>query len=262
MRSPRSLSYTALLALLATACVDKGGSLVIVQAQVPDETCAIAGMPTEARRDHGVLDVGLDRGYPYMLFPLVANALPKVGEKFDIEPNRVNVLGARVRIEPPPGVFVPWRADCPQEFDYPSQATLEPGAMASLIVEALRGCHAEIFKALFQTRILNASLSDQVFFRAVVRARGRHGGDEVLSEPFEFPIRVCYGCLQSGFQGVFAQFNFPATPACDLLGEHPYTGNPCGPAQDFGPLLCCALDPKAERLECPARPRVPGTGTK
>jgi hypothetical protein len=89
-----------------------------------------------------------------------------------------------------------------------------------------------------------------------VRARGRHGDSEVLSEPFEFPIQVCYGCLQTGLTGDFAQFNFPQTPSCDLLGDHPYTGNPCGPAQDFGPLLCCALDPKAEALECPARPRV------
>jgi hypothetical protein len=253
----RAARAAGALALLAGAqCTEAGGGLVIMQDQVPDTDCSIPGEASEVRRANGVLDVALDRAYPYLLYPLVANNLPLVGEKGDVEPNRINVTGARVRIEAPPGVFVPFRADCPQQFDHPSEATLEPGKMSPLFVEAMRSCHAEIFRDMFRTKLLNANVAESIWFRAVVRARGLHGGDETFSGPFEFPIRVCYGCLQTGFQGDFAQFNFPQTPSCDLLGEHPFTGNPCGIAQDFGPVLCCAADAKGEKIECPARPRV------
>ena len=90
------------------------------------------------------------------------------------------------------------------------------------------------------------------------RAKGRHGGTDIHSDPFEFPIRVCYGCLQTGFDGQYAAFSFALSPpkviACDNLTENPYKGNVCNPAQDTGPILCCAQDAKGERLVCPAIP--------
>jgi hypothetical protein len=260
VRTATTVAFAGLVAVLATACTDDG-SLLILQAQALEVGCKLpVTLPGSTSMnpplEHGRLDVALDRDYPYMLYPLVFNSLPKIGDKLDVEPNHVNVVGARVRIEAPPGVFVPWRADCPQEFDHPSLASLDPGTQGTLAVEAMRSCHAGIFRDMFRARLLNSSLSEIIFFRAVVRARGRHGNGEILSAPFEFPIQVCYGCLQTGFSGDFAQFNFPAVPACDKLGSHPYTGNPCNPAQDTGPLLCCAADADVTKLECPARPRL------
>ena len=60
------------------------------------------------RLESGILDVALDQTYSYKLFPLVQNnLLPGAGEG-DIEPNRVSVTGAQIKLVPPPGVTVPF----------------------------------------------------------------------------------------------------------------------------------------------------------
>ena len=87
--------------------------------------------------------------------------------------------------------------------------------------------------------------------------KGRHGGTQILSDPFEFPVRVCSGCLQTGFSGPYSRWDYPAVPPCNALAHNPFTGNLCAPAQDFGPILCCARDEKGEDLQCPGVP----TGT-
>lgn len=245
-----------LLVVSLAGCTENGNGVVIVQAQVPDENCVIPAMRTTVRRASGVLDVALDQNYPYLLYPLVLNRLSPIADPMDVEPNRVNVVGAEIRIEPPPGVSVPWRADCPPAFDHASTVSLDPNTEGSIAVEALRSCHAGLFRELFRSGRLSSSLAEQIQFRVIVRAKARHGSGTILSDPFEFAVRVCYGCLQSGFLGPFSAFNFPEVPACDRLSENPFPGNRCNPGQD-APILCCAKDPEGKMLECPGTPRAP-----
>ena len=252
------------LALLVFAsgatCTDANDSLMVLQAQVPDEECIVSDEASAAGRlEHGILDVALDKPYGYNLYPLVVNNLLPIGGEGEVEPNRVNVSGAQVKILPPPGVEVPFTEDCSPEFDHPSQALIPPGGTRTIRVEALRSCHTTLFRQLFASGRLNPSVADSTFFRVEVRAKGRHGGTQILSAAFEFPVRVCYGCLQTGYSGPYSVFNFPEVPACDQLAENPFQGNRCHPAQDFGPILCCARDASGAMLECPGLGRAPSS---
>lgn len=249
----------ACAALVLASCVEHGSPLLIVQNQVPmieERGCLIPGMRTEIRNAMGTLDVALDKSYPYFLYPLVQSRLAPMGGA-GIDPNRIDITTFQVRLEPPPTVDVAWSPACPARFDFPAPVLLDPGAEASSIVEVIRPCHADLLRQLFQQGRLSPDMSERILFRAVVRAKGRHGGTEIVSDPFEFPIRVCYGCLQTGFADPeFVEFNFPRVPPCSKLAANPYLGNLCNPGQDRGPILCCARDPMGRDLECPAVPRV------
>jgi hypothetical protein len=259
----RVLALAATMAATAT-CTDANESLIILQAQRPDQDCLITdGLQGSVRHDRGTLDVALDKPYGYELFPLVSNNLLPIAAENEIEPNRVAVTGAQIKILPPPGVNVSFSEACAAEFDSISNAQLGPGDTRALGVEVLRNCHAALIKDLFMSGRLNTSTAEKIDFRAVVRIKGRHGGTQILSDPFEFPIRVCYGCLQTGFAGPFSAFNFPQpVPSCDKLTSNPYQGNPCPGliAQDIGPVLCCARNNDPNNLQCPAAPTVTTPG--
>jgi len=253
----RKLQTAALFAVLLSGCVDYGSALTIVQNQTPtlgmtmDRSCVIPSSPSDLRNALGTFDVALDHSYPYYMYPLVANGLPFIPG--NVDPNLVYINKFTIKIEPPPTVTVPWSPSCPAEFDYPNPLPLHPGDQAAAIVEAIRLCHYDLFHQLMAQGKLPSSFSERVIFRLIVRAKGRHGSTEIKSDPFEFPVRVCYGCLQTGYNtAAYADFNFPKVPACNRLAEvNPFQGNPCNPAQDFGPLLCCALDAEGKQLECP-----------
>jgi hypothetical protein len=247
-------------ALALAACVDAGTALTIVQNQTPlvDQatgSCTVPAGRTGDRQILGTFDVALDKSYPYFLFPLVKNSLPPLATS-SIEPNRVDIHSFLITIEPPPTVTVAWTAACPAQFDFPSPIQLYPGDEGSSVVEAIRPCHADLLRRLMQEGKISSSLSERVMFRLNVRAKGRHGGTEILSDRFDYPVHVCYGCLQTGFADpAFADFGFPKVPACTRLVTNPYRGNACNPAQDSGPVLCCALDAEGTQLECPGIPR-------
>jgi hypothetical protein len=257
----------ALTTLMAASCVETNESLTIVQAMVPNDSCMIDEMGSGgARLPEGILDVGLDKAYGYVLYPLIANNLLPLSSSGGIEPNRVSITGAEVELLPPKGVTVTWPAGCGAEFEDFSTANILPAGKRAIRVAALSACHAAVIRTMFQTGQLNPSLTEEIKFRAKVRAKGKHGSSEIFSDPFEFPIRVCYGCLQTGFQGAYAEFSFSASApkvlSCENMAENPYMGNTCHPAQDFGPILCCAQDAKGEKLLCPGIPaaKTPAPG--
>jgi hypothetical protein len=258
------LAALAGLCAATVTCTDANEALIVLQAQVPDDECLVSDNAAEgARLADGVLDVALDEPYGYELFPLVQSNLQEIAGAGEIEPNRVSITGAQVEVVPPPGLDVAFGDGCAAEFDTLTSASLQPGQSRAVKVEALRSCHARAFRGLFQSGRLSSSVAEIIQVRAIVRIKGNHGGTEILSNPFQFPIRICYGCLQTGFADQYAAFNFPNVPACDRLARNPYQGNPCPgrKAQDVGPILCCALDAKAERLQCPAAPSSSTTGT-
>jgi hypothetical protein len=262
----RRLHTAVLGALLVSGCVDYGSSLTIIQNQTPDtamdtHACVIPSMPSTLRNALGTFDVALDKSYPYYMYPLVSNGLPSLNGTVD--PNIVNINKFSIKIEAPPTVTIPWSPSCPAEYDFPNPLPLHPGEQAAAIVEAMRPCHYDLLHQMMAEGKLPSSFSERVIFRLIVRAKGRHGSTEIKSDPFEFPVRVCYGCLQTGFNtAAYADFNFPKVPSCSRLAEvNPFPGNPCNPAQDVGPLLCCALDAEGKQLECPGIARGVTTPT-
>jgi hypothetical protein len=260
------LAQGLLCAALGTlSCVETNESLTIVAAQVPGDTCAIDENGSGGTRlTEGILDVGLDKAYGYYLYPLLSNNLSALATAGGLEPNRISITGAEIEILPPKGVTMNWPTGCGAEFEDYSTAMILPGGKRAIRISAISACHAATIRDMFLKGQLNPALTEDIKFRSKVRAKGKHGSSDIYSDPFEFPIRVCYGCLQTGFQGAYAEFSFAISPpkvlACENMSENPYRGNTCNPAQDFGPILCCAQDPKGEKLLCPGIPAAKGTG--
>jgi hypothetical protein len=73
-------------------------------------------------------------------------------------------------------------------------------------------------------------------FSAHVTVFGTLGGSRIDGQPFDYPIRVCTGCVVRSIAA-----------ACPVTGM-PVTGNPCNAFQD-GPVDCCM---NSGTLVCPA----------
>ncbi len=241
------------LALALLGCVENGRPLVIVQAQEPATTAGACGTAIEqaGAKQEGVLDVALDQDYPYLLHPLVESRLPSLVEN-QIELNQIVLTAAEIEIEPPPGLAVPWTPSCAAKFDMALSLKLLPQATGSGPLEIIRPCHTALFRDLFKKGKLPWNGGERIRFHASVRLKGRHGGTTISSDPFTFPVRVCYGCLQSGYDDPdYQQFSVVNVPRCSkLTSGNPYPGNACNPGQDKGPILCCAKDNDA--VVCPA----------
>jgi hypothetical protein len=150
---------------------------------------------------------------------------------------------------------IAWDPGCPGEFDVPAETSqVPPGGYLAEVVEIIRSCNAA---PLYEYLQLQPSTALTV--TATIRAKGHLGSANISSPPFTFPVRACYGCLQTGYPD--PTLDFPAVAKCSDLPANPYTGDPCNPAQDQM-VLCCALDYDAQGnatvLQCPAIPA--GTG--
>jgi hypothetical protein len=255
---------------LAACVVDDGPTgLRIVQDQwiepgIGAAACTVPATATGTRRIEGVLDVTmLDEGYHtphYLFYPLVDNelgpltGLASTGSAGPVEEkHNIAMTSFHVKLEVAGSADsgITWDPACPGEFDVPVETSqLAPGGAIAEIVEIVRSCNTA---PLYQ--YLQAQPSIELAITATIRAKGRLGSASISSPPFTFPVRACYGCLQTGFSD--PTLDFPAIAKCADLTTNPYTGDPCNPAQDQL-ILCCALDYDAQgnvtALQCPASP--------
>ena len=95
------------VAAFASSCTDGATSLVVLQAEATldsDQGCVRPTALSPAPLDDGVLDVDLDRPYPYWLYPVLENRMPPLATNGGLEPNAVSVEGFEVQVRPPNGV--------------------------------------------------------------------------------------------------------------------------------------------------------------
>jgi len=213
--------------------------------ETKDRMCLTSTAPSAEKMVQGTLDLALDKNYPYILAPLVTlpNGAPRLLLSF-----------IHVRVVGPAGVTVTWPDGCPSEFDVRFGALdLDPGGTISGGIEVLQACHEDGLRALFAKGLVDARLDIKVMMKLTVNAKAYLGIDVVPSAPVDFPIRICVGCLQTGFPAPYDVYNYPKVPLCSQLTSNPFLGNPCNPAQDFGPVLCCARDATGAGLKCPAQ---------
>ena len=259
---------------LAACTVDDGPTGLLIQqdqwleAGTGAATCSVPATATSERRIEGVLDVALPWTTHYLFYPLVANQLDSfsglagsastggVEEKNNI---RMGSFHVKLDVTFIAGTSFTWDSGCSGEFDVPADTwLLAPGSVISEIVEIIRPCNtAPLFRYL-QGQYVPGLAYPEVKVATSIRAKGRLGSSEIESPPFDFPVQVCYGCLQAGYSdSTAAQFSFPAVPKCSDLTTNPYMGDPCNPAQDQL-LLCCATrwddQGNALAVECPAVP--------
>jgi hypothetical protein len=244
-------------AVAAGGCIDNSGLLVILQNQMPliDDTahmCTAGSTASASPVGSGVLDLQAGAVPAYFAYPLVQSTLPpRAAQPGAVEPNTVYVDGVRGTLVPPPGLTVDWPAECPATFFWPSTAALLPGTALGITAQVIRPCQAQAILARFASGELPSDLAQQVLFTIEMRVVGRvTSGSEITSDAFRFSVRMCIGCLQTGFSDI-AQFNFPARPPCGVAPKpNAYHGNPCNLSQDYGPLLCCTGD--MNQVVCPA----------
>jgi hypothetical protein len=227
------------------------GRLIVVGNRMfaPGGNCAISD-DAPAFLQLGILDVALDRPYGYKLLPQVAYVPPASDANADF----ASVTGSSIRIEGPPGIDFAWPASCPADgFDGFSNGRIVPGEREVFSVEGIRSCQTLHLRQLFQSGKLSPGFADQVIVKVILQMKGRRDDAPIISAPFEFPVRVCYGCLQTGYPDpAYKPYEFPKVPPCESVPNNPYRGNPCGIAQDLGPILCCYRDAARTSLRCPA----------
>lgn len=231
----KSRLFLSVVILLLGACTQRA-PLQIVQAQVLDGTdCTVPGEPTTKQRTSGTLDVDLPVTWPlsYRLPLVVANTLKSTGGSTTFDTNDVALTHFTVVLSAP---GVTWSAACPATFDTAALTyRLAPGTTAGFSLDALTPAHSRCL--LPEARIAPLVVT------ATIRAKGLQQGTGVASAPFVFPIRVCAGCMQRGYEDpAFSVYEYPADiPNCaSLAGPNPYPGDPCAPGQD-ALILCCGV---------------------
>jgi hypothetical protein len=222
--------------ILLPATCKQETPLLIVQAQTLDGTdCTVPSAPTAKQRTSGTLDVDLPSTSPlaYRLPLAVANNLSPTSGSTTFDRNDVTLTHFNVVISAP---RVPWSAACPATFDTEAFTyRLSPQTTAGFSLDALSPAHSRC--------LLPEAKMGELVVTATIRAKGVHGDTDVTSAPFAFPIKVCAGCLQRGYDDpAFIPYEYPAgIPYCTALpGPNPYPGDPCFPGQD-DLILCCGV---------------------
>lgn len=224
-----------------TACGRVPGQFEIINDQVPSPSmtggCTV---PVNATVYQGVgrLDLAIvqsNADSAYLFFPLLQNNLPHSAGTLDA--NQIQLSGFNVDITPLAGTTsatdVVLQGNSAAHFRASWSGSIgSGGSQLSAIVDA--------FPVTLASQLLgnggvgadpNATLNLRVSAIGTTVT-----GTDMQSDPFDFPLEICVGCLVANVQ------------ACPFTGAPANPGNPCNPAQD-DIVDCCTEN---GGLICPA----------
>ncbi|MBX3222152.1 MAG: hypothetical protein KF795_16665 [Labilithrix sp.] len=208
------------------ACAENDQSIFIRNVLAPAQNrqngqCVYTADTTQVFQSEGLLDVGIADTYVATL--LVGNQLIARGNTQSVraESNRARLNGAVVRITDPGGGVISEFTALGSGFVDPAQNNLpsySPFFVTALDPASIQRIAQDV--PVGQSRLLVANI--KVFGQTL-------GGVDLESGEFQYPIRVCNGCLVS-----FATGDDPATPAIDCTLPLPDNaqGQPCVAGQD------------------------------
>jgi hypothetical protein len=244
---PLALSLIA-LALGVGACGRVPGQFEIVQNQVPTPGCLITTSETLYRGD-GTLDLALVQPgslAAYIIFPLLRNNLP--GSTGGPDPNQIEVNSFAVDIGEskfgslPAGVkalFQTLEQNGPGSPEYallhysaPWQLSLASGGGTA--ASHVAGFPIDLAARVAATGAVGVSRTSMLV-NIKVRAFGKTNTQSMESDPLDYPVYVCNGCLVANV----LTCPYPSAPANE--------GNPCNVSQDNF-VDCCSLN---GQLICP-----------
>ena len=247
LRVPAALSLLLLTSTVA-ACGRVPGQFEILQNQVPQAGCVIPADEGSIYRGQGILDLQLVRPgstSAYFMFPLVKNNLPgSTGDGPD--GNEIDVHSFAVDIGPSAHGTMPTNVaslfgtlnQTPGSNDY---ALLHYSLPWAITIASGGGSAATLVGAFpvdLASRILatgDVGVSPQSLLLNVrVRVFGTTNTQDLESDPFDYPLYVCAGCLIG---------NLLPCPFASAGN----TGNECNVAQD-NTVDCCSLN---DQLICP-----------
>jgi hypothetical protein len=233
MRS--ALLALALSAGSAAGCADNDLSLSIVQMESVTAPACVAGNTIGVGLSRGVYDVAVTGGAArgYVGVPLVRNnQQPRMPGAGNVEFNAVQVIGANVQIDLPPGVSVPAADQQLLKYYYPAAAgRLDPSNLGPMFVELIPSKIAADLAGSIPT---NGLLTVTVEIRPV----GQEDNQQVIGGPIFFPIDLCKNCLRT------------SVGACPVPTTTMIVSGGCFFGQDVS-ATCCTETSGA--LTCPAR---------
>ena len=231
----RSLAVSSLLlACGLAACGRVPGQFEIVNNQVPTESCQIPTSET-IYQGQGRLDVRLVRSgaeSAFYVFPLMRNNLASSGDGPD--PNRITLSSFAVDISvltAPPAttaLIASLESDSATSpllhYKTPWSGSVSSGG--GVISAWVAAFPVELASRILATHELGAGPS--VYMNLKIRAFGHTLTQDIESDPLDYPVAVCDGCL------------IARTQACPFTQAPLYTGNPCNVAQDAFVDCCTA----------------------
>jgi hypothetical protein len=244
MNAPtRGLPARALLivmssGLAAAACGRIPGQFIIVNNQVPQIGCVI---PTNdaVYRGQGEVDLQIvnqaDQS-AYLVFPLLENELP--GSSGGIDPNLITLTGFNVDISgigPVPAQTATILGDPGNRsithYQVPWSGSVPSGG--GKVSAAVNGLPVALALLILGTQEIGLNPSVTLDLR--VSALGHTPTQSFESDPLDYPVSLCVGCLVANLQ------------SCPFTAMLKNPGNPCNPAQDD--IVDCCLT--GANLLCP-----------
>ncbi|MDB4981170.1 MAG: hypothetical protein JWM82_1922 [Myxococcales bacterium] len=242
-------------ALLMLGCGQPPDQFIIIQNQVPSSGCVIPTTLGSDYRATGIIDVSLvasDANVGYAIFPLLENNLPAPSGGQQGDPNRIALSSYQIDVgvmEDAPdsiktmfGVFqtsgVNGSPDQKIRYSEPTSGSVASGG--GMTSSGVNGINGDLARFIRNTGLLQQGAAP-FHLSSTIRAVGRTVTRSVTSDPFQFPILVCDGCL-------IANAVDRKVPVCPALSA-PNTGNFCNVAQDQL-VDCCTTN--GGQLVCPA----------
>lgn len=224
------------------ACGRVPGQFEIVNNQVPTANCAIP-VNESIYQGQGTLDAKLVRsgsGSAYFVFPLLKNNLD-AATSGGVDTNKIVLTSFAVDISVltgPPEItsLVNMLNDDPNLSALLHYQTPWSGSIASgggQLSASVAALPVELAGRMLGTQGLSIQPSTWVNLR--IRSFGHTTTRDIESDPFDYPVAVCDGCLIAN------------TQPCPFQSAPLNVGNPCNVAQDY-PVDCCTA---GNELICP-----------
>lgn len=252
---PLLSSLAVLLAVLAAACGRVPGQFEIVQNQVPQSGCLIDTSETVYRGD-GTLDLSLIQGgarSAYLAFPLIrnnlagsagggpdTNAIDMHSFAVDISASKFGALPTNVQT-----LFNNLQQASHDSADYallhysvPWSAHISSGG--GVVATAVGAFPLELAARIAATGDVGVARTSMVV-NLHIRAFGSTSTQDLESDPLDFPLYVCAGCLVANLA------------PCPYSNQPANTGNPCNVSQD-NYVDCCSSNGS---LTCPPTVSAP-----
>jgi hypothetical protein len=232
-----ALTFTPSLA----ACGRVPGQFEIINDQVPVAGATGCMVPVNPILYQGVgrLDLELvqsDAQSAYLLFPLLENNLPRP-QNSGVDSNQIQMNGFNIDITSLAGT-TPETASVLDGSPMAHFRTTWSGAIGS--GGAQLNAIVDAFPVALAGQLFNqgnVAPGPTATLNLRVQALGTTtGGTDIQSDPFDFPLEICVGCLIGNVQ------------SCPFTGTPANPGNPCNSAQD-DPVDCCT--DAAGALICP-----------
>ena len=233
MRRVNLLGTLGVVVFGLVGCEQNSASIVILQNQLPGESCGSGGADDTSYRTQGTLDVAwyLRKRLPayYDMYLLVQNNLQSTASDYSVEENCVTIDRARVDLDL--GPLAQYVEEGLTHYEVNVSLTICPQEKKIVTVRVVVPQVVELI-----ANQVREGTQIQAVARVYVLAK--RGSYTIESNHIAYPIFICNGCLVHDLG------------LCDsaTIPEEPEAGNKCNPSQD-DPIDCCT---SGSELVCPA----------